>query len=57
MAFEEHDFVTDFLNDHATRLQRREKVDTPTAWEYLNSTERDVNLKTERSIELSQHES
>jgi hypothetical protein len=38
------------------RLEREENVDTPTAWAYLNSTER-YELKTERRIELSQHES
>jgi hypothetical protein len=38
------------------RFEREENVDTPTAWAYWNSTEI-YELKTERRIELSQHES
>jgi murein L,D-transpeptidase YafK len=38
------------------RLEREENSDMPTAWAYWNSTERN-RFKTERRIELSQHES
>jgi hypothetical protein len=48
-GYEKLDFVKGFQNDRAILIgERKRNVDTSTAWEYWNSTERDVNQKTER---------
>jgi hypothetical protein len=43
-GYEEHDFVTGFQNDRVILIgERKRKFDTPTAWAYWNSVERDAN--------------
>jgi hypothetical protein len=55
-GYEEHDFVTGLQNDHAMSIGERKRMSIRHGLGILELDRKRCELKTERRIELSQHE-